>query len=342
MSLWMVRGGRRGEFEALSLEEGIVGIGWNELPDLSAESNRDSIRELLEQHYPAASKAKISNLTGQLNSFANRIEVGDLVIMPQKAGPYFAIARVIGPYEYTAKYDGVLHVRRVNWLETHVPRTKFDQDLLNSLGSIMTVCKIERNNAEERVKAIVEGRSDSGAQYDSREVVGEDAALDDEELDIERIAKDQIQGHIRRHFKGHELARLVDEILKAKGYVTELSPPGPDGGIDILAASGPLGLEPPRICVQVKSSENPVDVTVLRGLQGSMSTFKADHGLLVSWGGFNGAVQKESRMSFFSVRLWDADDLIDALFDNYQSLSEDIQSELPLKRIWALVPEENE
>lgn len=38
------------------------------------------------------------------------------------------------------------------------------------------------------------------------------------------------------------------------------------------------------------------------------------------------------------VRLWDADSLLDALFETYEELPGDIRSELPLQRVWALVP----
>jgi restriction system protein len=72
-----------------------------------------------------------------------------------------------------------------------------------------------------------------------------------------------------------------------------------------------------------------------------MATFKADQGLLLSWGGFNTAVEREARLSFFSVRLWDADDLVDALLRNYERLPGDLKSELPLKRVWALVSQES-
>ena len=147
-------------------------------------------------------------------------------------------------------------------------------------------------------------------------------------------------GYLEQHFKGHDLARLVDAVLKAQGYMTELSAPGPDGGVDILAGRGALGLEGPRLCVQVKSSQSSADVNILRALQGIMQTFKADQGLLVSWGGFTKAVENESRLSFFSVRLWDAGDLVEAVLGNYDKLPKELQTELPLKRIWALVIEE--
>jgi restriction system protein len=38
--------------------------------------------------------------------------------------------------------------------------------------------------------------------------------------------------------------------------------------------------------------------------------------------------------------LWDADNPIDAIERNYDRLPKELHSELPLKRIWALVVEE--
>ena len=42
----------------------------------------------------------------------------------------------------------------------------------------------------------------------------------------------------------------------------------------------------------------------------------------------------------YFVRLWDSDNLIKAILNNYEILSDSLQAELPLKRIWALVLEE--
>ncbi len=52
------------------------------------------------------------------------------------------------------------------------------------------------------------------------------------------------------------------------------------------------------------------------------------------------AGQKEARQSFINVRLWDSDDFAEAIFKNYDRLSDNIKAELPLKRLWALVVEE--
>jgi len=161
-------------------------------------------------------------------------------------------------------------------------------------------------------------------------------------VDLELLARDQIAQLIARKFKGHDLARLVDAILKAQGYTTYLSPAGPDKGIDILAAPGPLGFGNPRICVQVKSGDTAVDLPTMNQLIGSMQNVQADQGLLVSWSGFKSSIDKEVPTQFFRVRLWDQYTIIDELLNSYGKLDEDIKAELPLKRMWALAIQESE
>jgi restriction system protein len=127
--------------------------------------------------------------------------------------------------------------------------------------------------------------------------------------------------------------------LKAQGFVTQLSPPGPDGGLDILAASGPLGFDQPRICVQVKSTTGLVDVKTLRELQGVMQNVKAELGLLVSWSGFNNKVLSEAREKFFFIRLWSANDILENIFKYYDKFPDELKAEMPIKRFWMLVEE---
>ncbi len=232
------------------------------------------------------------------------------------------------------------HVRRVDWLESEIPRSRFAQDLRYSLGAFMTICEVSRNNALERVKAALEGRDDPGLRI-ARATPQEAAeAVEDEStatVDIDELARDQILSHIAVHFTGHDLARLVEAVLRAQGYTTRLSPPGPDRGVDILAGRGLLGLDGPRLCVQVKSGSTSSDVNILRAMQGTMQNFQAEQGLLVSWNGYTREAEREARSRFFSVRLWDSSDLLNAVLENYEQLPEEIQSELPLKRTWTLV-----
>ncbi len=214
------------------------------------------------------------------------------------------------------------------------PRNKFDQDLLYSLGAASTVCSIHRNNAEERIRAILGGKKSEPGTVTPPPV--------DEEVDIEQVASDQISEFINRKFKGHGLARLTAAVLEAQGYKVKVSPEGADGGVDILAGNGPLGFDQPRMVVQVKSGDAPVDVKVFRELHGVLSTYSAETGLIVAWNGYRGAVEKEAATLYFKIRLWDAGDLVQMVQDNYEKLPASIQAELPLKQIWTLVTEEEE
>ena len=50
-----------------------------------------------------------------------------------------------------------MHARDVSWIKKDVPRSSLDQDLLNSLGAFLTVAQISRNNAVQRIQALVVG-----------------------------------------------------------------------------------------------------------------------------------------------------------------------------------------
>lgn len=337
MSVWLVRAGRFGENEATALDEGIVTIGWNNMPDLAKVASREELAAIYESLHPDAAKGRVSNQVGQIWAFRSRINVGDLVVLPLKTQSSIAIGKIASNYGYSTDFgDGVRHVRKVDWLRTDIPRTAFDQDLLYSFGAFMTVCQIQRNKAEERIKALLNGKTQPQLVKSKTDVTEDDPT----KIDVEEAARDQIVEYIQQKFAGHNLANLVDAVLQAEGYLTRISPPGADGGVDILAGSGPMGFGSPRLCVQVKSGQSPVDVTVLRELQGILQSFQAQQGLLVSWGGFKKSVLNEAKQSFFTIRLWDSGDLFKAIVRNYDRLSDELQAELPLKRCWALVLEE--
>lgn len=329
-AVWVMRAGARGEDEAVALEEGLAIIGFKDVPDLRNFPSREALIEHLLESDPERSRSRAQNWAAQLWAFREEARTGDIVVLPLKTRPSeIALGHITGPYEFRRVGDEQRHVRPVKW-EKIVPRSKFNQDLLYSFGAFMTVCRIQRNNAERRVSAVLEGKEDPGP---------DEPLPADTRIDIAQLAHDEIVAFVRQKFVGHDLARLVGAVLEAEGFNVIISPPGPDRGVDILAARGPLGFEEPWLCVQVKASETPVDVNVFRALQGVMTTFRATHGLLVSWGGFTEAVRKEARQHAFKIALWDQTDIVQAIYRTYERLSPEIQAELPLKRIWVLVRE---
>ncbi len=148
--------------------------------------------------------------------------------------------------------------------------------------------------------------------------------------------RDRVRTHVAENFKGHRFTGLVADILRVRGFVCDVSTPGPDQGVDILAGSGPLGLDSPTLIVEVKSEEGQIKAPVVRGLQGAMLSNRSDQGLLVAWGGINKEAKREIRTDRLTMRVWDADDLLDQLFEVYDQLPEETRRELPLKRAWVL------
>jgi restriction system protein len=77
-------------------------------------------------------------------------------------------------------------------------------------------------------------------------------------------------------------------------------------------------------------------------MAGVMHRFQADHGLLVAWGGFNQSVRAEGAPEYFRIRLWDANDVVRAVQTHYALLPPHIRAEIPLKQVWALVPQDQD
>lgn len=292
MKLWTVRAGKYGEQEQTCVDKSVITIGWNELPDLSAFKSRDELFTFYQRLYEEPNNMKAGKNVGQIWRFANEIAIGDIIALPSKVQPSIYIGKVIGKYKYEKLTADTVHIREIKWLKT-IPRADFDQDLLYSFGSLLTVSQVLRDQAAERIMALIEGKK--MPSLPDRQVIDDI----EESFDVEQFAKDRIIKLIDRKFKGHGFAKLVDQILSAQGYITQVSPPGPDGGMDILAASGALGFDHPRICVQIKSTTAQVDVRTLRELQGVMRKVKSELGLLVSWSGFNSKVIQEAREEFF-------------------------------------------
>ena len=312
MPLWGVRSGKYGEREALALDRGLAVIGWEDLPDLSSVATRDQLRALLQSTFPDEKPKTLQTWESQVWPFVRIMAEGDPVVMPLKQRSGFALGHVKGPYKYSDFGGDWLHTRPVEWVR-EVPRSAFAQDLQYSFGAFLTVFQVARNEADQRVRAVLSGKSDpalsghlptaSGSKV--KETPAEGVATSDDEavIDLGQAAEDSIRFKVATAFKGHKLSALIAALLETEGYRTVVSPAGADGGVDILAGKGPLGFDPPRLIVQVKSQDAAVDVTVLRELQGVMRQFGAEQGLLVAWGGVTKALLREAQRLFFEVRI---------------------------------------
>lgn len=353
MELWLTRAGSQGEYEQKFLEEGRIYLTWKQLNnDLSELADRQELLALLEDIYPDEKLKRLQNHSSQIWPFARLMQIGDWVVLPSKMQPVVYVGRITGDYVHNPEGPHPFyHWRAVEWFGQEIPRSHFGQDLLYSFGAFMTICRIRRNNALERLKLMHQSgwkpeNTKSLLQHTGNAVSTNGDADDvsgDEDFDfnLAELAKQQVVSLIEQKFKGHELTRLVAAVLKAQGYTVWQSPEGADGGVDILASNGMMGFAGQTICVEVKSGTGTVDRPTVDKLLGAMSKFNANYGLFVAWGGFKQNVQKEMASSFFRLRLWSQNDLLDELFAVYDKLDDELKAQLPLKRVWTVVPTED-
>lgn len=341
MTLWTVRCGGDGAYEQEAVAQGIVGIGWGALGDISKFTTRQELMLHFETAIPSNSLASLRNQVAQIYAFRSRIQIGDFVALPLKNSASIAFGHITSEYKFVRDaHRYVSHQRSVEWIK-ELPRSVIDQDLLYSFGAFSTVFEVKRNDAEARITSLLSGTK--VPPTGKRSVDIEDASEDEiiEAFDVEQFGRDQIRKIIEQKFTGHGLAKLVGEILKAEGYTILVSPEGPDSGVDVLAGSGKTGFDDPKIAVQVKSGNQTVDAPTLRDLQGTMNIFGATNGLVVSWGGFTNQALKDARKAFLQVHTWNSDDIINHITANYDALPPEIQSILRLKKIWTTLPAED-
>ncbi len=350
-NFWTIRAGKQGERTEWSFRNNVVGGGWHEFPDLTPyKEDREKLRELVSQVI-GGSKGRIANYTGQLWVMINRIQIGDYMVLPIRSTSQIAIGQVVEPYKYLKDEidDSRRHVLGVRWLKTDIPKAQIKQDLLYQMGSALTVFQIGNNDAGYRLEQLLNGKQDpgsrsllsSGSPMPSSIATSEVETSDQQNdyLDLEEIAQDEISRRLQEDFKGHDLSVLVEALLSAEGFKCRNSPPGADGGVDVLAGLGPLGMDSPKLVVQVKSQTSSVSDVVLQQLNGAIHRYQADQGLLVTFGGVTSPARAYLESQYFNIRVWTMDDIIEAIYRHYDALDDEIRAKLPLKQIWIPISE---
>jgi restriction system protein len=340
---WTVRTGRSGERTEWSFANGVVGGGWQEMPDLTNVTDKEELRKIVTEVY-GGSKNVIANITGQLWTLRTRIQHDDYIALPIRATSQIAFGKVVHGYKFLKDQEDPSrrHVIQVNWIKTDVPKSLLKQDMLYQLGSALTVFEVGNNDAAYRLEKVMEGKPDPGARssinYDKGKSItntqSDDADSVVELINLEDVAQDAIAKKLQEDFKGHELSELVDALLTAEGFKCRNSPPGADGGVDVLAGMGPLGMDSPKLVVQVKSQTTAVSDTVLQQLNGAIHRFQADQALLVTFGGVTAPAKTYLETQYFNIRVWTIEDIIQSIYKHYEKLDSEMKARLGLKQVW--------
>lgn len=131
-----------------------VRIGWDEIGDLSTIARtRDAFKASLAAKMPGISAEKIPSSAGTLYRFVHSMQIGDVVVCPDRATNTLDIGRVSGSYEFHPESVVHKHWRPVTWVRTGVPRSELSEAAQNEIGSATTLFSVK--TAEDELEHLL-------------------------------------------------------------------------------------------------------------------------------------------------------------------------------------------
>ncbi|MGY6552973.1 MAG: restriction endonuclease [Wenzhouxiangella sp.] len=330
MTWWMVRSSAGGRLADEFVDKGIVALGSAPIGDLSQFQNKRDILAALSTERPDRKPGQWQAAASQWIRFRDEVKVGDHVITYDSSRRVYHIGRIASEYQHKPRIIADFqHYRSVNWTG-EVERDALSARARNSLGSTLTLFRIPDDVAEEILGAL-SGRTlpatESAAAADAEDE-DEDALLAGYRERALEIIKDRIN-----RLGPREMEYLVAGVLRSMGYKTRVTPEGSDRGMDILASPDGFGFESPRIIVEVKHrSGTAINSKDIRNLIGGRHA--SDKGLFVSTGGFTKDARYEADRANIPLMLWDLDDLVQALVENYENADQETRTLIPLTRLF--------
>ena len=326
--IWMVRAGEGAYLIEDFLKKKVVAIGWNKVGDLSKINDVEKIKETLRNAYPEFKVAQINNFAGQLFRFKSEFTKGQSVITYDPNKRVYWIGEITSDYQFSASnIPEYPHFREVNW-KRNVSRDNLTTTTKNRLGSTLTIFKLSLLAVEELLRNKV-----------TNEKIQIPEMTKDDELQTLETIKEDIEAKATEFIKDklikldwEEMQDLIAGILRGMGYRTLVSPKGADRGRDIMASPDGLGLENPKIMVEVKHRIGTMGGPEIRSFLGGLRS--NDKGVYVSTGGFTKDAKYEAERSNIPLTLIDLDMIVLLIVQHYDKFDADTRALIPLKKIY--------
>ncbi len=328
----MVRAGRGGDRVDDFIQQGVAGFLSDKLPDISDVQTKDELLALFAEHYPKEKEGSRAAWASQLFRLLTEVKVGDPIVVGDPERRRYILGTVNSEYVPLELNGSLMHARRVQWTQ-EVSRDALSTETKNTLGSTLTVFKIRADAAKD----IAEHAHALGApQPEQGGPSGKEADQDQEELreigeETFQRANEFIEDQIDR-LSPAQMQELVAGLLRAMGYRTSVAVAGPDRGVDVFASPDGLGLQDPRIFVEVKHRAAQVGAPQIRSFLGGRR--KGDRCLYVSTGGFTRDAMYEADRAEVALNLITLPKLRQLIVDFYDKLDSETRALVPLRRFY--------
>lgn len=326
--MWMVRAGRGG-YLIEEFARGFIAIGWDELGDLMAVTSQEEIRERYNRAYPDESLGKAALDASMIYKFCCKLERSQKVVTYDPQKREYVIGSITSDYyhdtgEIADEISDYAHLRKVDW-EGSVSRDVLSISSRNSLGSIQTLFSVNEEVSTELLSHL-------GKPATPQDIGLDDNGLDQIREDIRAQAHELIKDKLLK-LSPDEMEEVAATILRAMGYRAQVMPRGPDRGVDVFASPDGLGLEEPRIKVQVKHrSGTAIGAQDVRSFLGGLQD--GDKALYISTGGFTKDAKYEADRSKNPLTLLGLDELANQIVTRYESFDIEGRRLMPLVKVY--------
>ncbi len=320
---WMVRAGGGGEYIDVFKTRSLIAIGWNDVGQIKNDFTLAALKSLITQAYPDSTNGNIISSANQLFKFAHVFAIGDRVVTYDKASRTYLIGKIASDYIYDPSVE-MRHTRKVEWLNDR-PRDLLDPVSKNTLGSTLTIFEI---NAEVTADLLKDPAKVSDTTQPSQEIEAEE--LDEIKANVIEQANEFIKDRLVK-LSWDRMQDFVAGLLRAMGYITQVSERGPDRGKDVVASPDGLGLQEPRIKVEVKHRSGQMGAPDIRSFIGAL---RSEKGIYVSTGGFSKEAKYEAERSDKPITLLDLDGIVWITTQYYDKFDSEARSILPLRKVY--------
>jgi len=331
---WVVRAGKNASAIDDFRTNSLVAIGWHEAGPVDPAVADEELTELFDRTFPAAKPAGRRVWQAQVKRFLTEIEPGDHVATYDPNSRLYLLGTIES--QPTWRNGPLPRVRKVKW--THqTPRDVLTVETRNGLGSIATLFRASHDASRELwAKAAPIGSAIPEAPPPPTTVR---SSAEDEEAQAETILREDVREKSEQFIEDRiaaldwqQMQELVAGILRAMGYHATVAADGPDRGVDIFASPDGLGLQEPRIFVEVKHRNGAMGADELRAFLGGRRA--GDRCLYVSTGGFTKEARYEADRAVVPLTLITLPRLRELLLQHYEQLDPAARALVPLQRLY--------
>jgi restriction system protein len=311
----------------------VVAIGWSEAGPIDARIDDVALEQLFDRAYPTVKAGSRRASQAQVRRFLKEMRQGDPVATYDPNARVYLLGSVAG---------------EVNWRDAPLPRTRpvrwthqVSRDVLtvetrNGLGSIATFFRASQETSDEIwSKAVL---LDSPGANNAPPVTASPTRSEDSES-AEMILREEVKEKSQQFIEDRiasldwrQMQELVAGILRAMGYHATVASDGGDRGVDIFASPDGLGLQEPRIFVEVKHRTGAMGSDELRAFLGGRRA--GDRCLYVSTGGFTKEARYEADRANIPLTLVTLPKLRELLLQYYERLDPATRALVPLERLY--------